>query len=71
MNSRRIIRALARPVKRLIRPLRLRWNARQIEQSELQVEYLRELRAATIEHEQAENRRQVQLAVRRIELEHC
>lgn len=69
MSARRFFRALTRPFKRLARPVRLRWIAYKIKCSDDAIERLRDLRAATIELEQIECKHQVQLAVRKVELE--
>ncbi len=69
MTARRLLRAVTRPLKRLIRPLRLAYIGYQVEHSALQMERLRNWRADLVELEKIEARNQVRLEVRRNEIE--
>jgi len=64
-----ILLALSRPVKRLLRPLRLRLVAIAVAASEHEVKRLREIREDAAQLEHYEHRRQVALAFRRNKLE--
>lgn len=69
MTARRILRAMTRPVRRLLRPLRLRLIAHRIARSEQQIDRLREMREDLVLMEKYEHQQQIHLCVRRIELE--
>lgn len=69
MTARRLLRVLSRPIKRLIRPLRLRWIDHSIEHSCAEVQRLSNMRDDLIKLEQIEHFYQVQLSVRRQRIE--
>jgi hypothetical protein len=65
----RIIRAIKRPVKRLLRPLQARVLKWRIEQSAAELARLREMRVDLMQLERIEIRHQTQLSIRRIAIE--
>lgn len=69
MKARRLLQAVKRPLKRLARPLRLRYLKYQISVSQHELERLAEFRKALTELESIEHCHQVQLAARRIAIE--
>lgn len=66
---KRLLRAVARPFKRLVRPLRLRCIDWQREYSAKEVERLLEMRDDLMQLEQYEKLRQVKLELRRSRIE--
>lgn len=69
MIARRLLRAVTRPIKRLVRPLRLRHIDYLIKHSDHEIERLQWLREELTHLEQNENRYQVKLEMRRNEIE--
>jgi hypothetical protein len=69
MKARRLLRAVMRPLKRAIRPLRLRYLKHQIAASQHEIQRLASFRMDLAELEAIEHRHQVQLAARRIAIE--
>lgn len=69
MSARRIARALARPIKRLVRAWRLKHAEYLIKHSEHELQRLADMRQALTECEAAQHRQQVHLAARRMRLE--
>lgn len=61
----RLLRAAVRPIKRLIRPLRLRWIDYQRACSAREIERLCDLRDDLVQLERIEHRAQVRLEMRR------
>lgn len=68
MTARRLLRAVARPIKRLARPLRLRWIDYQRSQSVKEIERLKDMRDDLKQLEGIEHRNQVALEMRRNEI---
>lgn len=69
MSVRKILRAVARPIKRVLRPMRLRFIGWRIKRSNAQLERLRSFRRDIFDLEREQCFRQVKLAVRRAEIE--
>lgn len=69
MIARRLLRAIARPVKRLIRPLRLRHLDYLAKHSRHLVERIQMARADLVRAEHSEHRYQVRLEARRNQIE--
>lgn len=66
---RRLIRAIARPVKSALRPLRLRLIDWQAKQSSIELERLYDMRDDMHKLADIEHRHQVKLAIRRQQIE--
>jgi hypothetical protein len=69
MIARRLFRAMTRPIKRLARPLRLRYIDYLTKQSCREVERLNDMREDLVELERTEKRNQVALELRRNQIE--
>lgn len=68
MIARRFLRAVTRPIKRLARPLRLRWIDYQRACSVREVERLADMRDDLVQRQGIEHRNQVRLEMRRNEI---
>lgn len=69
MIARRILRAVTRSIKRLARPLRLRWIDYQRACSVREIERLCDMREDLVRLQRTEHFHQVQLLVRREQIE--
>jgi hypothetical protein len=69
MIARRLLRAAVRPLKRLARPLRLRWIDYQYASSTREIERLADMRDDLVQLEGIEHRNQVKLEMLRQDIE--
>lgn len=69
MGTATIIRVVKRPIRKLLRPLRMRLIGWQIRHSEKELLRLRAMRADLIHLEEREHIEQVRLTIRRCQLE--
>lgn len=69
MSARRLLRILTRPVKRLLRPWRLRHLDYLAAYSDQEIDRLRMMRADIVALEQNEHKYQVHLSMRRSAIE--
>jgi len=67
--TRRLLRAMTRPLKRLVRPLRLRYVDFLMKRSCAELERLYDMRDDLVQLERSEHMYQVQLEVRRDQIE--